>query len=147
MIYVDLDVAKRLNKYVNSIKNLDKDDLKKLSNYAKRMSNMIMSDGLVRSILFAFSKAKIVNINVYISNINIKERSLNDSMRWAIVTGILINEYFSDCIDPSKKEIDLLVLLDKLHRGELGNIDILEQKIIQCLDTLSRILESYLREE
>lgn len=146
MLYVDLDVAKRIIKYVESLQLADKDDYKKLSNCAKRMSNMIMSDGLVRTILFAFSKAKIKEINNYLSNINVRSEKLSESKRWAVVTGIIVNEYLKAGIDQTG-EADLLVILDRLNKGEMGDIDILEQDIIRCLDTLSRIFESYSGEE
>ena len=150
---VDIEEANRLIKYVeiiniainNYFKNSKEGETegksrqwKLLSNYSKRMENMILSDGLTKSLLFAFSKAKIANIDEVIKGFDNKsiEYENSDSFRWAIMIGILVCENFN-------RSTNILEVLKKLHDGGYGPIRVVESKLMLHLDILARLFESY----
>ena len=122
------------------------DPWKRLSNIAKRFSNLIESEGLEKALLFAFSKAKIKNVSqIYeIVEEGSDKKISGEGGYWAAVVYLLLDKIYVRGNKDFLKEPDFIQILLKLTEPKRKREWLLKTKVY--LDNFARITESLSRE-
>ena len=128
------------NKLMTGIEEREKSEKwKKLSNYSKRLNNMISSDGFSKAILFAFSKAKINKTmdfyNKLFKNVDSDAKLEGEGDYWAVILASLVKFVFND-------EYDLLSILQVLYTDKVKS-DEWKREASKLLERMARIFEAY----
>jgi len=126
-------------------KNIDlkSDDFKMLSNYAKRFISLILSGGITESILFAYSKAKVSNVDDFLKsgeNALKKDENLSESDFWTIIL-VYIYKY----VLKKRYSIETPDLIEILSSEcfRTPQKKIVEKEIIRHLFLFARIMDAY----
>ena len=136
-------ILKTILDFRKNIEDLKPNDFKTLSNYAKRFISLILSGGITESTLFAYSKAKMSNIDGFLKsgkNALKKDKDLSESEFWTI---ILV--YIYKCVLKERcnlKTPDLIEILSS-ECFRTPKKKIVEKEIIRHLFLFARIMDAY----
>ena len=138
---------------LSKIKDMDNKELAgKLTRITKRLANMIMADGLLNALLFAYSKAKYKTIDEIIKEEDTSQIRLLDGEKvkekkiWALMIWIVV-KIFKKIGLLSNIDVKNLASYEPLNLlGEIRNVPTFAEKyLIKNLDVLAKFFDAYSR--
>jgi len=124
--------------------NLRSECFKMLANCVKRFISLALSGGITEAILFAYSKAKVINVNSFlkgkIDKLKTSEDKIKEEGNWVILLAYLYDSIFQRYCD--LKNPDLIAILNSNCLKEV-NRNIIEKNIVRHLLLFARVIDAY----